>query len=166
MDASDAIKDFPILSISDFTEMNFGSYQLKQAKSYVFEHMDNDGAFRVRITKSNADIMRASVQSRHTNAKKYDVWIQYTSSKVTGWYCTCKGGSRGLGCCAHVAAIVWFLGYARHNADAMNQRSHSFHDHLTNAVDYSSDGSSSDDQSHDTDTEDDNSDSDSYMVCH
>ena len=84
MDGSDVINDFPILSTGDFTEMNCCAYQLKQAKSYVLEHMDGDGFFRVRITKKNADIMRASVQSRHTNAKKYDVEIQYSSSKVIG----------------------------------------------------------------------------------
>jgi hypothetical protein len=165
MDASDAIKDFPILSINDFTQMNFGSYQLKQAKSYVFEHLNGDGTFRVRVTKNKADVMRASIQSRHTNAKKYDVWIEYSSTNVTGWYCTCKGGSRVLGCCAHISAIVWFLGYARHHREVMNQRSNSFNDHLTDAVDYSSDVSSSDDNSYNTNSGDDNSDNDSYAVC-
>lgn len=33
---------------------------------------------------------------------------------ITGYYCTCVSGSRILGSCAHVASVLWFLGYARH----------------------------------------------------
>ncbi|KAL1488511.1 hypothetical protein ABEB36_014976 [Hypothenemus hampei] len=30
-------------------------------------------------------------------------------------YCTCRAGARTLGTCGHVIAVLWFLGYARHN---------------------------------------------------
>lgn len=33
---------------------------------------------------------------------------------ILGYYCTCKAGARTLGCCAHVASVLWFLGWARH----------------------------------------------------
>lgn len=33
---------------------------------------------------------------------------------VLSYYCTCKSGARTLGTCAHIASVVWFLGYARH----------------------------------------------------
>jgi len=33
---------------------------------------------------------------------------------VLGYYCTCKAGARTLGTCAHIACIVWYMGYARH----------------------------------------------------
>lgn len=31
-----------------------------------------------------------------------------------GYLCTCQVGARTVGRCAHVAAILWFLGYVRH----------------------------------------------------
>lgn len=34
-------------------------------------------------------------------------------SYIPGWYCECKVGPRTVGCCAHVASVLWYLGYAR-----------------------------------------------------
>lgn len=31
-----------------------------------------------------------------------------------GYYCTCITGARTLGTCAHIASILWYLGFARH----------------------------------------------------
>ena len=33
---------------------------------------------------------------------------------MSGNYCTCQSGSRTFCTCAHVASILWYLGYARH----------------------------------------------------
>ena len=33
---------------------------------------------------------------------------------ILGYYCTSQNGARTLGTCAHVASILWYLGYARH----------------------------------------------------
>ncbi|GFU42507.1 hypothetical protein TNCV_4556301 [Trichonephila clavipes] len=30
-------------------------------------------------------------------------------------YCQCKVGARVVGCYAHVASVLWYLGYWRHN---------------------------------------------------
>ena len=92
LDASDAIPDFPKPSLGDLTQMNIGTYQIKQSKSYVLEHMSDDGSFRVRVANDRADMIRASVQSRYSNNNKHDVWIQYSRTNIFGWYCTCKGG--------------------------------------------------------------------------
>lgn len=63
------------------------------------------------------------------NATKYHLWIAYrdermindednaNDSTVLSYYCTCKAGARTLGTCAHVASVLWFLGYARHQAN-------------------------------------------------
>ena len=29
---------------------------------------------------------------------------------VVGWYCECKASAHTVGCCAHVATIIWYLG--------------------------------------------------------
>ena len=68
-----SIQDFPKLSLGDLTQMNIGTYQLKQLQSYVLEHMSDDGSFRVRVANDRADMIRASVQSRRSNNNKYDV---------------------------------------------------------------------------------------------
>ena len=47
LDASNAIQDFPKLSLPDLTQMNIGTYQIKQSKSYVLEHMSDDSSFRI-----------------------------------------------------------------------------------------------------------------------
>lgn len=36
---------------------------------------------------------------------------------IEGWYCTCVTGCRDVGCCAHVAAILWHLGVRRAEVD-------------------------------------------------
>ena len=41
------------------------------------------------------------------------IWVEFSSSNVTGWYCTCKIGARTVGCCPHVASVVWYLGYQK-----------------------------------------------------
>ena len=33
---------------------------------------------------------------------------------IFGWFCQCKNGARTLGCCAHVASVLWFMGFARY----------------------------------------------------
>jgi hypothetical protein len=33
---------------------------------------------------------------------------------ILGYYCTCRSGARTVGTCAHVASVLWYLGYARH----------------------------------------------------
>lgn len=40
--------------------------------------------------------------------------------QVTAWYCVCKTGARVVGVCAHVASVLWYLGYARHKQDSLN----------------------------------------------
>ena len=127
--------------------------------------MSDDGSFQVRVSNDTANMIRASVQSRSSNNNKHDVWIQGSRTNISGCYCTYKGGGRGLGCCSHIASIIWFWGYARYHREVLNQRSDSFHDFVTNAVDNSSD-ISSDDGNDDSNTEDDNNDNESYIIIH
>lgn len=50
-------------------------------------------------------------------SKVYLLWIKYDANAVTAWYCKCKSGARVVGVCAHIASILCYLGYARHNPD-------------------------------------------------
>lgn len=49
------------------------------------------------------------------------MWIKYRvpipaveQNSIEGYYCTCRSGARTLGTCAHVASVLWYLGYTRH----------------------------------------------------
>ena len=33
---------------------------------------------------------------------------------IKEYYCTYKNGARTVGCCAHIMAIIWYLGYAKY----------------------------------------------------
>lgn len=96
-------------------EVTFGTYQLKQARHYTDEHMEETGRFELFLHQRAAGLLRGRLQSRHKSSTKYFVWVQHDTTKITGWYCQCKAGMRTLGCCAHVATIIWFLGYGRHH---------------------------------------------------
>ena len=40
--------------------------------------------------------------------------VEHDGKTVTGWYCQCPIGTRIVGCCSHIASVIWFLAYARH----------------------------------------------------
>lgn len=116
MDAADALEDFPILTEEELSNITLGVYQLKMAKSYSKEHFAEDGSYDILYNNEIVDVLRVKIQSRHTSAKSYMLWIEYDPVLVKGWYCQCKAGSRVVGACAHVSSVLWFLGFARHNS--------------------------------------------------
>jgi hypothetical protein len=73
--------------------------------------------FTSEAVSQNHHLIRVKIQSRHTSAKKYQLWIQYDSNQIVAWYCKCKAGARVVGACVHIASVLWYLGYARHNSD-------------------------------------------------
>ena len=54
---------------------------------------------------------RARIQSRHVSAKKYFLRVSFNdhTTPINGRYCQCKVRSRTVGCCAPVAAVLWYL---------------------------------------------------------
>ena len=108
--------EFPKMSLDELLLLFFGTYQIKQARAYVEEHFDMDSDFIVEVDNSIDDIVRCSIHSRHPNAHKYKAWIQYslTGDPIRAWYCQCEADGRTVGCCAHIASVIWYLCYARH----------------------------------------------------
>lgn len=100
-----------------------GSYQIKQAVSYIKEHLkpsvinDDEFEFEVELCSKYENLVRARFTSRHSKSKTYITIIQHNSRSIRhpieGWYCTCVTGCRDVGCCAHVAALLWHLGVCR-----------------------------------------------------
>ncbi|CAF1146735.1 unnamed protein product, partial [Brachionus calyciflorus] len=79
---------------------------------YLAEHLNN-GKYEIRVNKdndliSNSKFLYANIQSRHSMAIKYKVFVKFVPninevSAIEGWYCTCKSGMRRVGCCSHIA---------------------------------------------------------------
>ena len=109
LNASNSINNFWKMNFDKLQELTLGIYQLKQARSYSTEHLSDDRAFLVKVTNQRQDLLRAPIQSRHRNAVKYDLYIQYKTKTVTGWYCKCPNGARVVGCCTHIISFGYVL---------------------------------------------------------
>ena len=112
------LNDFPMLNLTELREITLGVYQLCQAPNYSREHISQEGDYIFSAVNDEPGLLKVKIQSRHTQSTLHTVWVKYSaqssdSEKVNGWYCTCKVGARVVGCCAHVASIIWYLGYGR-----------------------------------------------------
>ncbi|XP_061179571.1 uncharacterized protein LOC133188208 [Saccostrea echinata] len=130
------MEDFPRLSEDALRNITVGVYQLKQAKAYTIEHISPEGKYELFVHKQDDGLLKAKLQSRHSSSKTYILWISYDSEKrnpITGWYCQCKSGARTLGCCAHIAAVLWYLSFQRHQDGKLVPRP--FFDYTKDAAD-------------------------------
>jgi len=108
--------NFPRMTEEEIeSKITFGTYQLRQATHYADEHLNSNSGFKIHIRVIDPDIVRVRLQSRYRGDQGYYAFVRFTANKVTQWYCQCKAGARTLGCCAHVATVVWYLSCARHN---------------------------------------------------
>ena len=108
--------NFPRMTEEEIeSKITFGTYQLRQATHYADEHLNSNSGFKIHIRVIDPDIVRVRLQSRYRGDQDYYAFVRFTANKVTQWYCQCKAGARTLGCCAHVATVVWYLSCARHN---------------------------------------------------
>lgn len=116
---SSDIDDFPKMTEADLIKLFTGTYQLQQSISYLAEMMDKNDEINVGYCKTVDDILRLQVRSRHSEATTYKCYIHYKSN-VTGpdgilrYYCECPNGMRTIGCCSHVAAVIYYMSLARY----------------------------------------------------
>lgn len=116
---SDDLHDFPEMTEKDLHILFTGSYQLSQAVSYLAEIMDKDNNLSLQYVKTAENILKFQVKSRHINAKVYRCFIEYHPNKngingISRYCCDCANGRRTVGCCSHVAAIIYYLSHARY----------------------------------------------------
>lgn len=117
--SSDDIMDFPEMTEKDLKIFFTGSYQMKQAVSYLAEMMDAENKFQISCVVESPNILRCDIRSRHTNAKFYKSFIEYQPnstgpSGITRYCCNCANGNRTVGCCSHIATVVYYLSHARY----------------------------------------------------
>lgn len=116
---SDSIADSPDLSEEQLKIIFTGSYQLKQAVSYLAEMLDEEDTMYLEYHRDHSSILNLEVQSRHSNANKNRCYIDYVPDSrdiegIRGHYCECKSGARTVGCCSHIATVLYFLSNARY----------------------------------------------------
>ncbi|CAF3303856.1 unnamed protein product [Rotaria sp. Silwood2] len=107
-----------------------GVYQLKRARSYAKEHSGSidltDDCVNFPIegcTQHGAeDIIRLRFRSAHKSCI-YHTYLQFDSTQIIAWYCTCTTGPRTVDCCSHIATAIWYLSYERHQATTNRQSS-------------------------------------------
>lgn len=122
MDADDAVPNFPTMTEEELRNITLGVYQLKMARGYAQEHLNEEGDYAIVVNVDVPNILRVAIQSRHTSSKKYMVWIEYGEVLVTAWYCQCRAGARVVGTCAHVSTVIWYLSHARHTGNLVGVR--------------------------------------------
>lgn len=118
---------FPRLSMDELILFACGTYQIRQARSYVGEHFRFHGIYTLEVSRdqiprlegTNPLLLRAKIKSRHSSGKTYFVFIVIERNMngreaITSYCCNCIVGLRTVGCCSHVMSILWYLGYARH----------------------------------------------------
>ena len=111
-----SIKNFPNLDFNTIkNNITLGSYQLKQSLSYLND-LENIEVFEDKnnVLDPNVTLIRTRVQSRHSNAKTYNTYVTYKPNNnsldaIDSWFCTCKSGKRTVGCCSHVATMIYKL---------------------------------------------------------
>ena len=64
-------------------------------------------------------MIKAKIRLPHSHKDKYFVYVFIDAleddvDSIVGHCCSCKIGSRVVGCCSHVAVVIWYLCYARY----------------------------------------------------
>ncbi|EZA50292.1 hypothetical protein X777_11303 [Ooceraea biroi] len=120
------VNDFPHLDIDYLRDLTVGIYQVQLAAGYIQDRLQReDKEFYIDMLTNERGFLRVRQYSRFRNATTHQLWIAYNSLEalgdnnidydyILGYYCTCQSGARIVGCCVHVASVIWFLGYGRH----------------------------------------------------
>ncbi|XP_061195999.1 uncharacterized protein LOC133204276 [Saccostrea echinata] len=107
------LRGFPYLDEEQLRNLTCGTYHLRLSPNYAQEHLEGDCL--IQVHKEESGLVRVRLQSRHVSSRSYQIWIKYDEGNIIAWYCKCRAGARVVGMCSHIAAILWFLGNARHN---------------------------------------------------
>ncbi|XP_058805630.1 uncharacterized protein LOC131672433 [Phymastichus coffea] len=142
------LQDFPEMTEQDLVKLYSGTYQLKQAISYLAEMLGENNEINVSYFKESADLLKVRVRSRHIESKTYNCYIQYKPntigySGIVRFCCECTNGMRIIGCCSHVAAVIYYLAYARFQSCIVKPAEHLTRiyeqDHVVTSIEEDSD---------------------------
>lgn len=122
--------EFPSLVQDNFIRIALGTYQLKQARSYLQLHYNkNDGNFPVFVCNEEAckryceklgtpqsilKLVLINMKSRYVSAKVHATYVLFDLNKagvnsIIGYTCSCLTGLRTIGCCSHTLTLIYYL---------------------------------------------------------
>lgn len=123
----EAFPNFPRLTMAQLKDITFGTFQIGLARSYIQDKIirDEEEEFQFDHLLGEPGFLAICIYSRFRQRIIHRLWIAYDNENrglanvnaddlIFGYYCTCQCGARTIGCCAHIASMLWFLGYARH----------------------------------------------------
>lgn len=118
---STEITDFPEMTERDLKIYFSGSYQLGQAVCYLVELLGDSDEINLEYIKLKPNIIKVLVRSRHINKKTYKCFIEYQPnsigySGILRHCCDCANGLRTVGCCSHIATVIYYLSNARYKS--------------------------------------------------
>ena len=104
---------------------------MKRARSYAEERStttDSTSALDYPLYRCERypDIIRAPTRSAHVGRRTYNPTIRFDQETVLDWWCDCGSGGRYIGCCSHVASVIWFLSFQRWQAQSRRMGSSNF----------------------------------------
>ena len=120
------LDDFPKIDVQLIkTYITFGWYQLSQGLGYLSEHFESNHGYEILFDRECCDennevkLIACLLQSRHKNRETYSVFIRYKPGTncvegIQAYICSCLSGHRTCGSCSHVAAIIFYLAYAKY----------------------------------------------------
>ena len=120
------LDDFPKFDVQLIkTYITFGWYQLSQGLGYLSEHLESNHGYEILFDRECCDennevkLIACLLQSRHKNRETYSVFIRYKPGTncvegIQAYICSCLSGHRTCGSCSHVAAIIFYLAYAKY----------------------------------------------------
>lgn len=140
-----------------------GIYQVKRARSYAEERSSTTDLtktldYPIYRCQRFPDVIKAPTRSAHISRKTYNPIIRFNSETVLDWWCDCPSGSRYVGCCSHIASVIWFLSFERWQLQSHRKGSSGFVDLFMDAAVLPEVIESSSEDDDDDDNNDDESD--------
>lgn len=128
--ALDDVADFPRMTFDELLILSIGTYHVKLARFYWYEHIRETGEYSMEIYRHPGRInlndeegntlLRCRIKSRYVTSKTYYCYVLYNRHAISEYCCNCIHGRRTLGSCAHVISIIYYLAWAVHESD-LNQ---------------------------------------------
>ncbi|CAL8113573.1 unnamed protein product [Orchesella dallaii] len=113
------LEGFPTLMMADLYDLTCGVYQVKNISKYNARMQRTNPMYEIFKHKVCTGIVKVLMPSRFHRSITHKLWIEFDTETlgleaITGYYCRCQIGSRVLGCCSHVCAVLFHLGIGRH----------------------------------------------------
>ncbi|CAF0962569.1 unnamed protein product [Brachionus calyciflorus] len=110
MSLSDIV-DFPKLNLSVLSkEIFLGTYQLKECKSYLSDVIENGVCYIISDNLKKKYLEMYFTRDLDSKIIAFEILSRHKRSYI----CNCMSGRKVVGCCVHVASIIFFLSFAKY----------------------------------------------------